>query len=164
LGPVEIGGFINKLYDPKYKTYTNVMLLPSPDYQKLLDGHSRWILYLASQSPLVRVTDAQARQEGSEFKITAQVRNVGPLPTNVTQQAVESNMAKTVKARLTLKGASLVGGSETIDLGHLPGNASNATRRLEWRVKPLAAGEATATVEVVSEKGGKHARALQLAR
>ena len=104
LGKIEIGGFLDKIYDSKYKTYTNVQCLPGPKWEQLLDNHTKWHLYLMGQSPLVRITDAKATPlEGGYFKVNAHVQNVGFLPTNVTEQSIESGIARTVKASITLE-------------------------------------------------------------
>ncbi len=157
LGKVEIGGFLNEIYDPKYKTYTNVQCLPGPKWEKLLDNHTKWHLYLMGQSPLVRITDVKATPlGGGYFNVEAHVKNVGVLPTNVTEQSIESGIAKTVKASITLEGATLAGGKDKIDLGHLSGSSSRAVataKELGWVVK--ANGSlSTVTIQVVSQKGG----------
>ena len=66
LGPVEIGGFLWKIYDAKTKTYTNVQCLPGPVWEKTLDNHTKWHLYLIEQSPLLRIanTDGVDRSLG----------------------------------------------------------------------------------------------------
>lgn len=163
LGKVEIGGFVSKIYDPRYKTYTNTMTLPGPDYDKLLANHTKWLFYLASQSPLVRIDEVRVTpgEVQSEFAVTASIRNVGSLPTNVTEQALVSGLAKTVKASLELTGASLVGGEPRIDLGHLPGNSP--ARQVSWRVRATGP-KPSATVKAISEKGGTDTRTVNLSR
>jgi hypothetical protein len=152
LGKVEIGGFLNKVYDSRYETYTQVMCLPGPGYDKLLAGHTQWHLFLMLQSPLVRVIDVEAHPLDSDyFRITARVQNEGPLPTNVTHYALEAGLAKTVKAKVKLEDAELVSGPARIDLGHLKGHAA---RDVEWVVKATRKGAAV-TVEAVSQKGGR---------
>jgi len=67
LGRVEIGGFLWKIYDDKSGTYTNVQCLPGPVWEKTLDNHTRWHLYLIGLSPRVRVMDIGVHSEGSGF-------------------------------------------------------------------------------------------------
>lgn len=164
LGKVEIGGFINKVYDPRYKTYTNVMMLPGPQYERLLANHTTWHLFLIAQAPLVRITSlTPSGGENGYFTITADIANEGPLPTNVTEQALTAGLAKAVRATIAIEGGSLVGGPATVTLGHLAGKGSSprSQARATWVVRANAAG-ATVTVEAVSEKGGTHSRSVPL--
>jgi hypothetical protein len=165
LGKVEIGGFIRKIYNPTYKTYTNLMCNPGPVFEDFLAKHAKWNMYLASMTPWVRVTDVRATPgDSGYFKITASVQNQGFLPTNVTEQAIKNQMAKTVKAVITLSDAELASGKETIDLGHLPGNTPQSPSKIytvEWMVKSTGRSP-RATVKVISEKGGTDTRELTL--
>jgi hypothetical protein len=165
LGKVEIGGFIGKLYNPAFKTYTNLMCNPGPVYEDFLVKHTKWNLYLASMTPWVRLTDVTVTPgESGYFKVTAKIQNQGFLPTNVTRQAIKNQMAKTVKAVISLNDAELAAGKETIDLGHLPGNTpreASETHTVEWMVKSTG-GSPKATVKVVSEKGGTDSKQLDL--
>jgi hypothetical protein len=167
LGQVEIGGFIRKIYDPTYKTYINLMCHPGPVYEDFLDKHTKWNLYLMSMTPLVRITDAKVvPKESGFFQIVANIQNQGYLPTNVTQLAVRNGTAKTVKATITLTGATLVTGKEKIDIGHLPGNtprSSSPVKKVEWLVK-ADGREPTVVVKAVSEKGGTDSKELAVKR
>ncbi len=164
LGKVEIGGFLGKVYDPRYKTYTNVMMLPGPQYERQLVNHTKWHLYLISQAPLVRVSNLSATGgEHGYFTVAADISNEGPLPTNVTEQALTANLAKPVLARLSVTGGTLVNQPAIVRLGHLAGqgNASRSSGRATWVVR-AGAGTPTVTVEAISEKGGTHARAVSV--
>jgi hypothetical protein len=165
LGKVEIGGFLNKIYDPKYETYTNIQCLPGPKWEKLLDNHTKWHLYLMGQSPLVRITDVKVTSlDGGYVNVKAHVHNKGALPTNVTEQSLESGIAKTVKASIALENATLVGGKEKVDLGHLAGRSARSgspVKELEWVVKSDG-GQPTATIKVVSQKGGTDKKKIDL--
>ncbi len=160
LGRIEIGGFLNKVYDPSTRTYSNVMCLPGPDYERLLENHTKWHLYLMMQSPLVRVSDVDvtALDEGF-FRITAAIENQGFLPTYVTEQALRAETAETVKATISLQGADRVGGTEVVDLGHLPGSSS--AKKVEWLVQTTSRNP-TAIIKVVSRKGGTHSREVSI--
>ncbi len=166
LGKVEIGGFIRKIYDPKYKSYTNLMCFPSPEFEDFLEKHTKWNLYLAAQSPLVRINEVKIhREEAGYVKITAGIQNQGFLPTNITQQAIINETAKTVEAMISLTGARMVMGKEKVDLGHLPGHTSldpSPVQTVEWMVKITDQGTPKATITVVSEKGGIHSKEIQL--
>jgi len=167
LGTVEIGGLLGKIYDPTYKTYTNIQVLPGPEYEKRLTAHTNWHLFLISQAPLVRVENVKAVPgDPGYFTVTADVRNIGSLPTYVTEQAVLSGLAKTVKASVTLEGASLVHGAAQLDLGHLKGNGSReaSAGKVSWLVKVSGTGKPKATIRAVSEKGGTDSKQLDLVR
>ena len=159
LGKVEIGGFTRKLYNPETRTYTNVLCTPGPKYFDFLDKHAQWNLYLASMSPLVRVVDIKIdKGDAGYVKVTAEVQNLGYLPTNVSQHAIDTQTAKPVRVYLELEGASLFAGKEKVELGHLPGTTPRSispVRTVEWVVKTTR-GNAKAVVKAVSEKGGAH--------
>jgi hypothetical protein len=160
LGEVEIGGWVSKVYDPDRGSYTNVMTTPGPVFEEFLDEHSAWNNWMASMSPLLRVTEVTAAPAESGFmKITAKVQNQGYLPTNVTGQAIRNQTAKTVKVSISLEGAELVFGEETVDIGHLVGNRS-LPETVEWMIKSTGRGMPTVVVTAVSEKGGTHSRTL----
>jgi hypothetical protein len=161
LGKVEIGGFLNKIYDPQYETYTNVMCLPGPSYEKQLADHTKWHFYLISQSPLVRITDVKATSlEGNLFRIEAFVQNDGFLPTHITQQALVSGMAKPVMATIALEGAKLVSGDERTDVGHLTAKSS-PPEKVEWVIETTASSPA-AVITAFSEKGGTDTKKIAL--
>ena len=115
---------------------------------------------MASMSPLVRVTEVTATPVGSGFfRITAKVQNQGYLPTNVTEQAIRNETAKPVRASISLDGAELVFGDETVDVGHLAGNRSEPVL-VEWMIKSSGGGQPQVVVTALSEKGGTHSQDL----
>lgn len=166
LGKVEIGGFVRKLYDPKYKTYTNLMCWPGEVFEDFLAKHTKWNLYLVSMSPLVRIKDVDVVPlEASYFKVTAKIQNQGFLPTNVTQQAIKNRTAKTVKVTLTLNGAKHIMGKAKVDLGHLPGHtvrSQSPVQDVEWMVKASGKKAPSAVIQVASEKGGTQTQKIAL--
>jgi hypothetical protein len=166
LGKVEIGGFVRKLYDPKFKSYINLLCYPGPEFEDFLVKHTKWNLYLVSQSPLVRITEAKFTSEGSGFfKVEAYIQNQGFLPTNITQQAIRNRVAKTVKAKIKLTNAKLIMGEEKVDLGHLPGHSvrsESPAKKVEWMVKKTGGGQAKAAIKVISEKGGTSVKEITL--
>ena len=167
LGRVEIGGFISKLYNPTYKSYTNLMCYPGPVYEDFLAKHTKWNLYLISLSPYVRLTDVEVTPgESGYFKVVASIQNQGFLPTNVTQQAIRNQTAKTVKATISLTGATLAAGKEKVDLEHLPGNTPQSPspiKTVEWMVKATGKAAPTVVIKAISEKGGTDTKKLTLA-
>jgi hypothetical protein len=102
-------------------------------------------------------------KDGGYHTIASTVRNEGALATYVTKQALNAQLAKTVKASITLTGATLVAGSEKVDLGHLEGNqsAAGSVARAEWVVK-VTAPKATIVVKTMSDKGGTDSRTIEL--
>ena len=166
LGKVEIGGFVRKLYNPKFKSYTNLMCYPSPAYNDFLVKHTKWNLYLVSMSPNVRIVSVETTPgDAGYFKITAKIQNQGFLPTNVTQHAIRNRTAETVKATLTLTGAKIVMGKKRVDLGHLRGHtvrSSSPVNTVEWMVKATGRKAPTAVIKAVSEKGGTDTKKLTL--
>jgi hypothetical protein len=106
---------------------------------------------------LVEVTATPA--ESGFMKVTATVQNQGYLPTNVTDQAIRNRTAKTVKVSISLEGAELVFGEETVDIGHLQGNRS-LPETVEWMIKSTGRGTPNVVVTAVSEKGGTHSNSL----
>ena len=160
LGEVEIGGWVSKVYDPDRGSYTNTMTTPGPVFEEFLQEHTAWNSWMASMSPLVRVTEVTSTPgESGYMKITAMVRNQGYLPTNVTDQAIRNETAKTVKVSISLEGAELVFGDENVDIGHLSGNRS-LPETVEWMIRSTGGGTPGVTVTAVSEKGGTHSKTL----
>jgi hypothetical protein len=161
LGEVEIGGWVSKVYDESRGTYTNTMTSPGPVFEEFLAEHTAWNNWMASMSPLVRVTEVAATPgEAGYMKITAKIQNQGYLPTNVTDQAIQNRTAKPVKVSIVLDGAELVFGQETVDLGHLQGNRSEPVTA-EWMIRSTGRGMPGVTVTAVSEKGGTHSMILE---
>ena len=159
LGKVEIGGFINKIYNSDTKSYTNLMCYPGEIFDDFLEKHTRWNLYLVAQSPLLHIKDFAAESHGSGFyKLTLKVENRGFLPTNVTQQAILNETAQAVKAELTLDGLEIVMGKPMISLGHIPGGDIYTS---EWMVKKTGRTPSV-SVRIISQKGGTSSHTLYL--
>lgn len=154
LGQVEIGGFVRKVYDSERGLYASVMCTPGPVFEEFLEKHAEWNLWMASMSPYVQVTDVTMTPEESGYsRITAKVQNQGYLPTNVTDQAIRNETAKTVKVSIALEGAELVFGDQTQDVGHLAGNRAEPVT-VEWMIRSTGRGQPRVTVTAASEKGG----------
>jgi hypothetical protein len=160
LGQVEIGGFVSKLYDPDRGSYTSVMCTPGSVFEEFLAKHAEWNLWMASMSPYVQVTEVTMAPEESGFaRITAKVQNQGYLPTNVTDQAIRNETAKPVKVSISLDGAELVFGDQTMDVGHLAGNRAEPVT-VEWMIRATGSGQPSVVVTAVSEKGGTNSKSL----
>jgi hypothetical protein len=99
--------------------------------------------------------------ESGYFKIEASIQNQGFLPTNVTQHAIHNKTDKTVKSFISLTGADLVMGKETVDIGHLPGDRS-IPKTVEWMVKAVGEAAPEVVIKAISEKGGRDTKKLNL--
>src|SRR5690606_32214407 len=136
---------------------------PGKRYDRLLEAHTKWHLYLMEQSPLVRVTDIQAEPlTGRLVRIKTRVENVGQLPTYVTKQALIAKVAQPVRARIEVTDATLISGPAEVELGHLEASASDAadrSRSVEWVIQLEGENIVPAvTITSISQKGGNHTR------
>ena len=169
LGPVELGGWLPKT------VWQNAPL-------ELLEGecHKAALFTLdhAAMAPRLAVADLAAADLGPAedgggrlYKVTAVVENRGYLPTNVTEQALATKVAKPLRAELAAEGEmTVVAGRRREEIGQLPGHggarsswgfASPATRkRLAWVVAAKPGTKLTLTVS--GPKVGKHRTELVL--
>jgi hypothetical protein len=160
LGEVEIGGFLGKIRDPEHGTYTSVMCLPGPEYESELANHTRWHLYLAGASPLVRIANLEATPlEDGFFRVTAHIENRGSLPSYVSEQALLGETARPVTASISLNNATLVSGDRTVEVGQIA--ARSRSDAVEWLVR-VSGSDAAITIEAVSPKGGRDTRSVNL--
>ncbi|MBK9121729.1 MAG: peptidase M14 [Chloroflexi bacterium] len=176
LGKVEIGGWTHMF------TFRN----PPPASWAATDAargflhetiHNNCLFTLkhAACTPLVRITDLTSEPLGADlYKVSAVVKNIGYLPTHMTQRALEHHMAGTVKVDLTLPaGAELIMGEATVDLGHLAGrderNAtwspwlrqwSQTSRKAEWLVRASAGG--TLSITASAQRAGTDRKQVAL--
>lgn len=123
LGRVELGGWHSEL----------VFRNPPPDLLEAeIEPHSRLAVRLALSSPLLRHRDTFVEALGDDtWRVRVVVENAGWMTTSVTQRAVDAEYVRPMVARLSLPdGATLVGGSERLELGQLAGRAlrQNAVR------------------------------------
>jgi hypothetical protein len=166
LGKLEIGGWKRKYTQqnppPKLLEHEVAMKVP-------------WFIYIAMSSPNLVVSDAKAvALGGGLFRLSAVVTNDGYLPTHITERAQKAKLAQPVRARLELKNAELADGKAVVDLGSIPGTralrgpgfagggAPAVNRReVSWVVKAKGP-DASADLEIASEKGGRERRTLAL--
>jgi hypothetical protein len=160
LGQVEIGGWRQRF------TSRN----PPPS---LLAGEIRryvpWMIELAEASPRVVITEVKVDTLADDhYRIRATVQNIGWLPTNLTQRALDAKLAVPVRVKLELEKTEVVTGRVRTSVGHLEGRrdvgTSGLTRtfaRLEWVVEKKAPDSAL-TLVCVSEKGGTDRRFIEL--
>jgi hypothetical protein len=169
LGPIEIGGWRRNNDDHGFAP------------AELIAWHAErslpWYLTVAQTTPLVRVLDPDVTPLGDGlFVVSANVRNVGALDTNVTQQAlrVRINPPSPVQAAIEGTGIEVLMGDDRIDLGHLRGNQPGAgaflggnsrtgeARQVKWLVRATAP-DARVTVTASASKAGRHSVQLVLA-
>ena len=149
LGPVEIGG-----WDPKF-------VRQNPPLKFLLEevsGAARFTLKHAAAMPRLTVEAAAERLGGAVWKVSACVRNLGALPTNVTQMALTMKSAKPV--RVQVEGAPVVTGKESHDIGHLGGWGLANERWVDWVV--TAQPGARITVTAHTPRAGRATAVLTL--
>jgi len=142
LGEVEIGGF---------KPYA-VINPPAAKIAELGVSHTKFVLYLTSLFPKVKVTKLEAANLGGGiFRLKAEVENVGFLPTALAH-AVTARAVRPTLVQLQVKpGDILSGNAKTNYLPTLAGSG-NGLSRFEWIIRAKS-GDAVA-LKVVSEKGG----------
>ena len=98
-----------------------------------------------------------------------EVRNTGYLPTNITQRALDAEIAVPVRAIAELTGAEFVEGNGRIDIGHLkgsrdgggPGAPTSTSGSAEFTVHTTSSSAAM-ELAVVSERGGTVRRVIPL--
>ena len=81
---------------------------------------------MALTTPLVRITGVEARRiSNGVYNVKMVARNMGYLPTNVTEQAKKNKKAGAVKVEIILpQGAEVLGGSSKIEIGYMEGRLS----------------------------------------
>ncbi len=168
LGEVEVGGMA---YIWTYRNPPPAML------EKVCRDNVAFNLKHAAAAPRVRVDDVAVEALGGDlYKVRAVVANHGYLPTNLSDVAIQRQVAKPVAVELQLEGAELVMNPRRADLGHLAGRNerqfpwspwgptwSPTTKAIEWLVRAPDAAAARVTVVASSERAGRHAHEVALA-
>ena len=149
LGAVEVGGF-------RPYALTN----PGPaTVVELGEKHAEFALYLASLFPEVRIAATEVVAEGGGiFKITAEVENVGFLPTSL-DQGVRARAVNPVMVQLKVPPDDLISGDpKTSFFPSLAGSGSRES--FTWIIQ----GENGARVELLlrSQKSGTQTATLTL--
>ncbi len=164
LGTVEIGGWRSRF------TRQN----PPPH---LLEAEIRqyvpWMLWLAEVSPRVVIKDVSVSPLGNDgvFNVSVVVENEGYLPTNITQRALDAELAVPVRAIVHLTDAELVVGSTRTELGHLLGTrdtqqrtgTADARSTADYVVRATG-GSPSISIEIRSEKGGVVRKEVSITR
>lgn len=159
LGAVEIGGMVN------IWTYRN----PPPCLlEEVCRSNVFFNLRHAAAAPRVRVDTLELRPLGAGlWKVRAVVANHGYLPTNLSDVALDNDVAKQVDVSIAVEGGELVMNPQTVAMGHLAGRNerlypwspwgqqwTRTTKAAEWLVRLEVGGSVTVTAR--SEKGGTH--------
>ncbi|UCE42177.1 MAG: hypothetical protein JSV17_04185 [Candidatus Aminicenantes bacterium] len=123
-GKVEIGGW-NRNYFSQNP--------PARFMEKEWKINCLFELKHAEMLPFLKIEKIETESLGENlFRLTVVVVNEGYLPTNVTQKAIDNQMAKPVLASLKLEGAELLIGKQEVELGHIQGNAPISSSRFSF--------------------------------
>lgn len=159
LGVVEIGGWNRKF------TFQN----PPVKYLKSeIEKYVEWMLWLAEISPRLIINFVEATPiEKKVVILSSEIQNVGYLPTNITQRAIDANLNNPVRAILELKNAELISGKLRTDLGQIKGSrdseasSKESKRNLVYVIK-ITGSNATAKLTIYSDKGGIVSKVINL--
>jgi hypothetical protein len=91
--------------------------------------HSAWAVAQALALPELAIHDARVTPLGDDtWHVRVVVKNVGWLPTNVTQKAMERKAVRPVEVTVELPdGARLASGRTVVEVGQLPGRSRART-------------------------------------
>jgi murein tripeptide amidase MpaA len=151
-GTVEIGGWNRKF------TFQNPPLKFLKDEVK---KYVEWMLWLAETSPLLNINNIKtiSVEKNKVINLSAEIQNIGYLPTNITQRAIDAKLYQPVRAILELENAELISGKSRTDLGHIVGSrdsddsSTKSKRHLVYSIK-LNGLNAKAKLTIHSDKGG----------
>jgi hypothetical protein len=149
LGDVEIGGF---------RPYVTV----NPPPAKIADlgaGHAKFVVYLTSLFPKIKIAKAEATALGGGiYRITADVENTGYLPTALAQ-GLAARSVKPIMVQLGVPPETIITGSEKTSF--IPALAGSGTRQsYEWVIKGKPGS--SITLKAVSQKSGTDTATLTL--
>jgi len=149
LGTVEIGGF---------KPHATV----NPPPAKIADlaaGHAKFVVYLTSLFPRVRIASTEVVSHGAGlYRVKASIENSGYLPTALAQ-GVQARAVKPTMVQLEVEPTDIIAGSEkTSFIQALAGSGSRQSYEWIIRGKPGT----TITLKAVSDKAGFDTATLKL--
>jgi murein tripeptide amidase MpaA len=147
LGPVELGGW------DEMCTWINP---PLALLRAEVQGHADFAIHQALAAPELEVLHCAAVPLAAGlWRIEVGIANTGWLPTYITQKARKDNLVLPIVARIA--GATVVGGTERVELGQLEGRLSMRfthwhdgtpdRRMISWVVRAEAGTTVTVTVE-----------------
>jgi hypothetical protein len=166
LGPVEVGGMV---YIWSYRNPPGKML------EEICHNNTLFNLKHAAAAPRVLIDSVEVEALGADLhRVTAVVSNHGYLPTNLSDVAIQNDVAKPVTLALDCENAEVVMNPADVKLGNLAGRNerryaysnwgqqwSPVTKKVEWLVKSNGDG-ASVTATAVSEKGGTSRKSAAL--
>jgi len=121
LGPVEVGGMVY------IWTYRNP---PPALLEKLCHDNVRFCVRHALAAPRIEIDDVDARPLADGlYEVRAVISNHGYLPTNLTDVALERELAVPVEVELKAGDGSTLESPATVEIGHLAGRNE---RRFPW--------------------------------
>lgn len=159
LGVVEIGGWNRKF------TFQN----PPVKYLKSeIEKYVEWMVRLAETSPRLIINFAEVTVIGDNVvKLSSEIQNIGYLPTNITQRAIDAKLNNPVRAILELKNAELISGKLRTELGYIKGlrdsddSSTDSKRNLKYIIKTTS-NNATVKLTIFSDKGGIISKMINL--
>jgi hypothetical protein len=161
LGDIEVGGFVEKFCNQN----------PPPNLlERELRLKAPWYLYLAEILPQVKIAETKvAPLDGNARSLKVTVENQGFLPTNITEWAIKTGLAKSVVVKIEPKNAVLLEGTGEIRLGNIPGNdrqpgnrsLADNKRTAAWILKKTG-GKSEIILTVISEKAGSDSKRISL--
>ena len=157
LGPVEIGGWREKLYGQN---------VPLKYLAETCEKHSRFTLTHAALNPYLSLRHLSIEPQGGNiFRIVAVVENNGFLPTYTSKKAQERRIVRPVEVELTLPdGVKILLGQQRQEIGDLEGRSnklwswfSSASptdnrRKIEWILQGPSGSSVELTVR--SQRAG----------
>jgi murein tripeptide amidase MpaA len=167
LGEVELGGW-RRLF-----MFRN----PPPHcLEEMAHKNALFTLRHALTAPRLRIADLAITPLGNDlFRLEAVVENLGYLPTNGTQQALNVGAVKPVTVELVMDdGVELVAGRRVVELGHLAGRSERgmqysrfidwhaSARKAEWVLRAVDAAGARIEVLAVGQRAGLDTRKVSL--
>jgi hypothetical protein len=149
LGAVEIGGF--KPYAANNP--------PASMIAELGAGHVKFVTYLTSLFPSVKIASAEVVAQGAGlYRIRAEVENAGFLPTSLAHGVVSRSVAPTM-VQLGVAPEDIVAGNEkTSFFQALAG--SGGRQSYEWIIKGRPGS--SVNLKVAAQKGGSDSATLKL--
>jgi len=159
-GEVEVGGWNRKF------TFQN----PPPKFLKgEIDKYVEWMLYLVETGPMLKINSADVAviEKNKVVTLSAEIQNIGYLPTNITERSIEMKLYQPARAILELTNAELISGKLRTDLGHISGSRdsgrtnADSKRSLNYGIK-ITGKNATAKLIIQSDKGGTVEKVIKL--
>ncbi len=141
---------------------SSLYVLSNPPADRIPDlaaSHAKFVLYLTSLFPKVRIAGTEVTSHGAGvYRIKAQVVNSGYLPTSLAHGVVSTSVKPTM-VQLGIDAKDIIAGNEkTSFIAALPG--SGGLQSYEWVVKGKPGS--TVTLNVVSQKSGRDSVTLIL--